>query len=163
VLIASVTIVVALAGFAGALAVARGGDAKPPPGDPGRFLVKMIKEKSGGRYADAWTKLYPFHQQVAPLESYVRCEARMPFPGRLVAVRVVHKEPARVVVAGLRAPVPGEAVTIRAIVRAPQIQQPVVVVHTFHAVPARGHWTWILSPSRFSLYRKGGCWSHAAL
>jgi hypothetical protein len=158
----------AVGALAGTLALAGGGehDARartPAAGDPGRFLVKMIEEKTGGRYADAWTNLYPFHQSVAPLGSYIRCEAKMPFPGRLVAVRVMHKEPARVSIAGLPAPVPGEAVTIRAIVRSPQVEQPVVVVHTFHAVPVRGRWTWILSPSRFDLYRSGGCWSHAAL
>jgi hypothetical protein len=33
----------------------------------------------------------------------------------------------------------------------------VVVTQTVHAVAVAGHWRWILSPSRFAVYRSGTC------
>ncbi len=132
-------------------------------GDPGRFLVRMIEDKSAGRYAEAWRSLYPLHQQLVPRYEYVACERRMPFPGRLVAVRILRVASGPVSVAGISRPVAGTAVTVRAVVRTPMLRDPVVVVHTFHAVPANGRWTWILSPSRFQLYRGGGCGIHVSV
>jgi hypothetical protein len=130
---------------------------RSPLGDPASFIVRTIEEKAAGRYAEVWQTLYPLHQRIAPQELYVLCERTIVFPGRLVSVHVVSIRPGPVAVAGVTRPVSGEAVTVRAVVRTPILPSPVVVTHTFHAVAAAGHWTWILSPSRFRLYERGGC------
>jgi hypothetical protein len=147
------------ASLAGALTAAHGsrGHAVRPQGDPAAFLVRTIKEKTTGRYARVWDSLYPSHKLIAPRDLYIRCESRIPFPGKVVSVEALSKRPAAVSVAGLARRVRGEAVTIRAIVRSPLLAAPISVTHTFHAVPVEGHWTWILSTSRFRLYSSGGC------
>jgi hypothetical protein len=156
--------VLAVAGLASALAVAlaaaHGGRSAPPApklGDPAAFIVRTIEEKARGRYADVWDSLYPSHKLIAPRELYVRCELRIPFPGKIVSVHALSKWPAAVAVAGLRQKIPGEAVAIRAVVRSPLLATPLAVTHTFHAVAVKGRWTWILSTSRFRLYSGGGC------
>ena len=154
-----------LAAAAGALAwtltAAHGSDpaahATARLGDPAAFLVRTIEQKAHGRYADVWTSLYPSHKLIAPRELYVRCESRIPFPGKIVSVDAVATRPAPVAIAGLTRPVRGEAVTIKAILRSPLLAAPVTVTHTFHAVAVDGRWTWILSTSRFRLYAGGGC------
>ena len=152
-------VVAAAALLGGALAPARAGHAaaRTSLGDPGSFIVRTIEEKAAGRYAEVWLSLYPMHQRVAPQDLYVLCERKTPFPGRLLSVRALSARAASVAVAGLTHPVAGEAVTVRAVVRSPILPSPVVVTHTFHAVAVAGHWTWILSPSRFRLYEHGGC------
>jgi hypothetical protein len=148
------------AGLAVTLAAAHGGRnaaATAGRGDPAAFLVRTTREKLEGRYANAWASLYPSHKLVAPRDLYVRCEARMPFPGRIVSVRALSKWREPVSIAGLAGKIPAEAVRIRAIVRTPLLAAPVTVTHTFHAVSVEGRWRWILSPSRFRLYSGGGC------
>jgi hypothetical protein len=36
-------------------------------------------------------------------------------------------------------------------------RDPITFDHTFHLVPVNGHWTWVLSPSRYRLYARDGC------
>jgi hypothetical protein len=127
----------------------------------GPFLVRMIEEKMAGRYADAWSSLYPFHQRVVSRADYVACERLLPFDGHLESVTVVRVVAGPVAVAGLARPVAGAAVTMRVVVRWPGLAKPVVIVDTMHAVAAHGRWTWILSPDRFALYRGRGCGIHA--
>jgi hypothetical protein len=127
---------------------------------PGPFLVRMIEEKMAGRYADAWSSLYPFHQRIVSRADYVACERRLPFDGHLESVTVVRVVAGPVAVAGLARPVPGAAVTLRVVVRWPGLAKPVVIVDTMHAVASNGRWTWILSPDRFALYRGPGCGIH---
>lgn len=148
------------AALAGTLAAAHGGrsaSAVPARGDPATFIVRTTREKLQGRYARVWDSLYPSHKRVAPRDLFVRCEMRMPFPGKVVSLRAVSKWREPVSIAGLARKLPSEAVRIRAIVRSPLLATPVTVTHTFHAVAVEGRWTWILSPSRFRLYADGGC------
>ena len=158
--LAVLVVVLLAATLAATLAAAHGGRsarAAPALGDPAAFIVRTTHEKLAGRYANAWASLYPSHKLVAPRDLYVRCEARMPFPGKIVSIRALSKWREPVSIAGLARKIPGEAVRIRAIVRTPMLTAPITVTHTFHAVPVEGHWTWILSPSRFRLYSGGGC------
>jgi hypothetical protein len=129
-------------------------------GDPGRFLIESIEAKWAGRYGEAWRMLYPLHQRLVPRYEYVACERLMPLPGRLESVDVVRESDGFVRVAGVAGPVRATAVTLRAVLRVPGDRDPVVIVHTFHAVPVGGRWTWILSADRFALYRGPGCGIH---
>ena len=59
---------------------------------------------------------------------------------------------------GLTLPVPGVALDVRLEIAAGYgPRDPIVLRHTFQLVPVDGHWTWILSPSRYQLYRDHSC------
>ena len=60
-------------------------------------------------------------------------------------------------VPGATAGVPGVPVTVRITVPWYGPRDPIAFTHTFHLVPVHGHWTWLLSPQRYALYRHDGC------
>jgi hypothetical protein len=60
-------------------------------------------------------------------------------------------------VPGAATSVRGVAVTVRVAVRWYGPRDPLTFTHTFHLVPVHGHWTWLLSPQRYALYRHDGC------
>ena len=122
-----------------------------------RFLLETIEEKMHGDWGKAWTSLYPFHKRVATIGAYVRCETRTAFPAPLESLRVVDVRSAAVRVPGLRRTVAGVALTVVVKLRWYGPRDPIVFRHTFHLVPVRGRWTWLLSPSRYRLYAHGAC------
>lgn len=122
-----------------------------------QFLLETIEEKVHGEWGKAWTSLYPSHKRIAPRGTYVRCETRTPFPAPLESLRVVDVRSARVRVPGLSRTVAGVALTVVVKLRWYGPRDPIVFRHTFHLVPFRGRWTWLLSSSRFSLYKRHGC------
>jgi hypothetical protein len=123
----------------------------------GPFLLQEIQQKVDGRWSAAWRSLYPLHRLVAPRATFVRCEARDPFVAPVQAMRVVRVGRAPVHVPGLARTVAGVAVTLRATFPGGGWRDPFVITHTFHLVPVHGHWTWLLSPERYRLYRSEGC------
>jgi hypothetical protein len=60
-------------------------------------------------------------------------------------------------VAGLQQLVPGATVTIRIDLAWYGPRDPITFTHAFHLVPARGHWTWLLSDERFRIYERASC------
>ena len=122
-----------------------------------QFLLETIEEKVHGEWGKAWTSLYPFHKRIAPRGTYVRCETRTPFPAPLESLRVAELRRATVRVPGLPRTVAGVALTVVVKLRWYGPRDPIVFRHTFHLVPVRGRWTWLLSPSRFWLYKRHGC------
>ena len=129
----------------------------PPLRSAGDFLVADIRTKLAGRWEVAWRTLYPAHRRIASRWSYASCERETPFTALLRSVRVlsVRREP--VEVAGLTRTLPGVAVRVRLELGWYGSRDPMVVAHTFHLVPVRGSWTWLLSPDRYRLYRAGAC------
>lgn len=123
----------------------------------GRFLVETIEQKVHGDWGKAWTSLYPFHKRIASRSTYVRCEAVTKFPAPLESLRVTEVRSAAVRVPGLSRRVAGVAITVVVKLRWYGPRDPIVFRHTFHLVPVRGRWTWLLSPSRFWLYKRHGC------
>jgi hypothetical protein len=57
----------------------------------------------------------------------------------------------------------GVAVTVRISLPWYGPRDPIVFTHTFHLVPVHGHWTWLLSPQRYALYRHDGCGNFPAV
>jgi hypothetical protein len=127
-----------------------------------RFLLRTIDEKVRGDWAKAWTSLYPPHKQVAARDAYIRCESRMPFSAPLEALRIIGVRSADVRVPGVPRAVPGVALTVMVSLRWYGPRDPIVFRHTFHLVPVRGRWTWLLSPSRDRLYAHGACEARGA-
>jgi hypothetical protein len=58
-------------------------------------------------------------------------------------------------VAGISELVSGKAIRVQLTFSG--LEQPLVVMHTGHAVAVGGRWTWILPPARFADYRAGRC------
>jgi hypothetical protein len=129
---------------------------RTPPG-PGRFMVRLVAQKALGRYEAAWTTLHPFHKRVAARTEYVDCERLTPFPGLIKSVKATRVFDDPVSIAGMTAPVPSKAVTVRVVVWTPVTSTPVVVTPTFHVVAVNGRWTWILTPERFEAYAADTC------
>jgi hypothetical protein len=48
-------------------------------------------------------------------------------------------------------------VTLRLTIAQPSVRMKNVFVHTFTAVAEGDHWSWILTPSKYELYRSNGC------
>jgi hypothetical protein len=123
----------------------------------GPFLVGEIDDKIHGRWGRAWHKLYPAHQDVAPLRVFVRCETETPLPAQLQSIRVVALHHSLVSVPGRRSPLPGAAVTVRVELAWYGPRDPITFDSTFHLVPLNGRWRWLLSAGRYAFYRHDGC------
>lgn len=123
----------------------------------GSFMLEDIRFKVDGKWGLAWRTLYPAHRLVAPRATYVRCEQATPFPAALDSEQIVGVRRAEVHVPGLANPVAGAAVTVRLSFSSYGTRDPLTITHTFHLVPVRGHWSWLLSPQRYALYAHEGC------
>jgi hypothetical protein len=125
------------------------------------FLTSVMKLLIANRYGAAWSSLNPAHQAVAPRAKYIACERQSPIRLHLVSLKVLAAghERVRLVPHGRR--VDSVAVTFGAMVSKKGSGKFPLVLH-LHAMPAGSHWTWILPPERYALYRSGGCASTAA-
>jgi hypothetical protein len=123
----------------------------------GPFLLESIRDKVDGRWDTAWRSLYPRHKLVVSEIAFVRCELATPFPAPLGSMRVVRVRRSPVRVPGLARPVAGVAVTVHLELPWYGPRDPITLTPTFHLVPVRGHWTWLLSAERYQLYRHEGC------
>src|SRR5512146_816249 len=83
---------VAVLGVSSAFVLPAGGasaGAWPPLPTAATFLKGEIQDMVHGRYALAWTRLYPAHRAVAPQRIYVACEKRSPFPASFRSAKVI--------------------------------------------------------------------------
>ena len=150
----------ALAAGLAAVALAAGcggGDSKPDE-DPGEFISQLVHHVAAGRYAQAWTTLYPPHQRVATRQEYLRCEPMTPFPGKVENVRVLEVFDEPVSVGGEAEEVGSTAIIVRLTVLAEDDQRD-RFDSTFHAVAVDGKWTWFLPEQRYEAYVAGGCFA----
>jgi len=129
----------------------------PSHASAARFFLETLEEKLHGDWARVWESLYPFHQRIASREAFVRCEVLTPFAAPLEGLRIAGVRDAPVSVPGQRERVAGVAVDVVVSLRWYGPRDPIVFRHTFHLVPVRGRWTWLLSPSRYLLYADGAC------
>lgn len=128
-----------------------------PAEDPVHFLRGVVKQIAANDYGAVWQKLHPAQQRVATRDAYVQCEQLSPIPGRLDSIRLVGAKTERIEVAGDTGAVDSSAATFRLTISEPALDESVVVPMTAHAVAVDGHWRWILSPTRFELYRSKSC------
>jgi hypothetical protein len=129
----------------------------PPLDTAPAFFLSELRDKTDGDWDAAWRTLYPAHKRVVSRAEFVGCERATPFESPLTGLRVigVHRSPVHV--PGRARPVPGVGIDVRVELAGFGVRDPIVFRHTFHLVPVRGHWTWLLSPSRYRLYRTHGC------
>lgn len=133
-----------------------GGESAAPAQRPVEFLEVLFGHLYRGEHAQAWSSLYPAHQEVVPRREYVACERRTPpFTGTLERVELLAAREERWRVAGEERPRESTAVTYRITVSLDG--DPERVTGSGHLVAVDGAWHWILKPSDFDAYRAGRC------
>jgi hypothetical protein len=126
-------------------------------GDPAAFVSRIVALVVADDYGAAWGSLYPAHQLVAPRREYVDCELRSPVGASIRSIDVLRVADRSVRIPGESERVDAKAVTLRVhIVNTAQRTRD-AFRHTFNAVPVGSHWAWILTPSRYELYRTDAC------
>ena len=135
------------------------GTTRPTPSlaSAGRFFLTELGRKTSGDWARSWQNLYPLHRQVAPRDTFIRCETATSFAAPLESARVVRVRAAPVRVPGMHRPVPGAAVTIAVRLTWYGPRDPIRFTYTFHLVPVANRWTWLLSRERYRLYLRDAC------
>jgi hypothetical protein len=131
-------------------------DAEGPSGDPAAFVTQIVGYIVADDYTSAWGSLYPAHKLVALENEYVDCEMQRPVASTLGSVDVVRVRDRKLHVPGEAGRVDAKAVTLRISLKN-SLGTRETFRHTFNAVPVGTHWTWILTPSRYALYRADGC------
>ena len=134
-----------------------GGDARPDE-DPRDFISELVRHVAAGRYAQAWTTMYPPHQAIVTRQEYVRCERTTPFPGRIESLRVLDVFDERIDVAGQTEKVDSTAIIVRLTIRGGDDARD-RFDSTFHAVAVDGKWTWFLPEARYAAYESGSCFA----
>jgi hypothetical protein len=156
----AVLVVLAAGVAAGAILLgSRGGSgsAAQPADDPVVFLKGVVGQIVRNDYSKAWLTMHPAQQRAVSRQDYVRCELQTKVIGHLDSLTVVRAFDDFVIVAGGGVkPVKSKVVTFRLRLSEPGIGT-VSFTHSVHAVAVEGHWTWILTPHRYGLYRAGGC------
>ena len=127
-----------------------------PSGDPADFMTTIVGYIVADDYAAAWNSLYPAHKLVALRKEYVDCELQRPLNSKLGSIDVLGVRDRKLHVPGDEGSVDAKAVTLRVDLMN-SIGAKETFRHTFNVVPVGTHWTWVLTPSRYALYRADGC------
>ena len=153
--VAFVVTVVAVVGVALVAIPAHGGDTKPC-GDPAVFVEQVVGYIVADDYASAWGSLYPAHQRVARQTESVDCEIQRPVSSTLGSIDVLRVSDRKLRIPGESGRADVKAVTLRINLQN-ALGAKETFKHTFNAVPSGSEWTWILTPSRYRLYRDDSC------
>ncbi len=143
--------------FLSAALPASGGRPAAPKGDPAAFLIRIVGFVVADEYARAWPSLYPAHQEVAPRAEYVAYELQTPVGWKLRSAAVLRVAQRLRRIPGASERVPVTSVTLRLRIANPALETEGALTHTFNAVAVGSRWTWILTPSRYALYRADAC------
>jgi hypothetical protein len=155
-LIAALAVVFAASVAATVLGLqALGGSTARPTEEPDAFVSRIVSQIVSDDYATAWTTLYPPDQAVAGSDEYVACEMQTPVGLELRSISVVRVKDRQLRVPGDSKTSAAKAVTLR--LRLSNQGEKTVFTHTFNTVAVGSHWTWILTPSRYELYRSDSC------
>jgi len=129
-----------------------GGDgSSTPKEDPGVAAVRVVRQITANRYAQAWGDLHSRDQDVAPLGEYVDCETRSPVIARPGGVKVVR------VFGESRGIGDGTFVETKAVAVRLSFADSFNVTQTVHLVAEDGRWKWILPSFRFRDYKANRC------
>jgi hypothetical protein len=131
------------------------GSSTGPSESPDVFVSRVVSQIVSDDYEHAWETLYPPHQRIAGSDEYVSCEMRSPVGWKLRSISVVRVQDRTLRVPGDSDTSAAKAVTLR--LRLSHAGAKDAFTHTFNAVAVGSHWTWILTPSRYELYRSDSC------
>ena len=138
------------------------GEAGPPRADRATFVIRVVDLVVSDDYASVWPSLYPPHQDVAPRDEYVSCELRTPVGWELRSAKVLRVVERRRRIPGDDSAKPVSLVTLRLRIVNRALHTEGAFTHTFNAVADGSQWTWILTTSRYRLYRDDACGDSAA-
>ena len=135
-------------------------EAQEPDQDPADFFKESANQAFLGQYGRAWDSLYPSQQALVSRSKYVDCESASnedttTYTLDKIEVLDQYDEPVRI--GGQAKDVPSKAVTLRMTVSTPELEKPVKVTRTAHAVAVNGEWRWILTPEDYRAYKAGRC------
>jgi hypothetical protein len=134
-----------------------GGGDSGPRDDPAAFVSQIVRLIVADNYAAAWGSLNAAHQEIAPQREYVECELSTPVGSSLKSIDVIRAAERLLRIPGGSQSVPVTAVTLRIEIENAALGTSETFKHTFNAVPDGSDWTWILTPSRYALYRDDAC------
>jgi hypothetical protein len=121
------------------------GSSSGPNESPDMFVSRVVSQIVSDDYEHAWETLYPPHQRIAGSEEYVSCEMLSPVGVKDRTLRVPGDSETSA----------AKAVTLR--LRLSNAGAKDAFTHTFNTVAVGSHWAWILTPSRYELYRSDSC------
>ena len=131
------------------------GSSSSPQEMPDAFVSRVVTQIVSDDYEHAWQTLYPAHQRIAGSDEYVACEMQSPVGWKLRSISVVRVRDRRLRVPGDTEKSAAKAVTLRLLLSNAGAKD--AFTHTFNAVAVGSHWSWILTPSRYELYRSDAC------
>jgi len=134
-----------------------GGGDSGPRDDPATFVSQIVGLIVEDDYAAAWGSLNPAHKEIAPRREYVECELSSPVSSSLKSIDVVRVAERLLRIPGTSQSVTAQAVTLRIEVETPALGTSETFKQTFNAVRDGSDWTWILTPSRYAVYRDDAC------
>jgi hypothetical protein len=134
-----------------------GGGDSSPRNDPAAFVSRIVGLIVADDYAAAWRSLNPAHQEIAPQSEYVECELTTRVGSSLKSIDVVRVADRLLRIPGASQSVTAKAITLRIEIVSPALGTSETFKQTFNAVPEGSDWTWILTPSRYALYRDDAC------
>ena len=131
------------------------GSSSSPQEAPDAFVSRVVTQIVSDDYEHAWETLYPPHQRIAGSAEYVACEMQSPIGWKLRSISVVRVRDRTLRVPGDMEESAAKAVTLR--LRLSNGGAKEAFTHTFNAVAVGSHWSWILTPRRYELYRGDSC------
>jgi hypothetical protein len=132
-------------------------DPAPTRAEAATFLAQVVRQVAANNYAAAWQSLYPPHQVVAPLATYVNCELKSPIPGHLARLKLVHAWWTQIRVAGQQQRQRGVKVKFSLRISDPALGAAVDLQPTFAALWIGWRWAWMLPSARYQMYLTNSC------
>jgi hypothetical protein len=132
-------------------------DPAPTRRDAAIFLAEVVRQVAANDYTVAWQSLYPPHQVIAPLDTYLSCELKSPIPGHLARLKLIHTWWASVRVAGLQQRQRGVRAKFMLRISDPALGAAVELRPTFAALWIGWRWAWMLPPARYQMYLTNSC------
>lgn len=122
----------------------------------GAFLTQLLYETHGD-WADAWATLDPFYRKLTNRADFIRCEAASGTVAPVQRIRIASVQPMLFRGPGMSRAIPVAAVTVSVELPWYGPRDPIHASYTFHMVPVRGRWDWILPAGLYRLFSSDSC------
>jgi hypothetical protein len=118
---------------------------------PGEAQVALLENVYGGKYNEAWADLHPSHQQIAPLQRFIRCSRQAATTGDLESIEVLDVFEDDAAIPAVK---DGETRAVRLRITSFEGDSDTFVNH---AVKVGDRWRWVLSRNAVNAYRENRC------
>ena len=107
--------------------------------EAGTAVKNVLEREYVGDYGTVWDRLHPRHQRFVTREEYEECRRGIDVAGTLETVLILDVQDEPLNVYGLRPRTPSKAVEVRVTTDENEYTA------TYHVVPMREDWRWVLS------------------